>query len=360
MIDARALALGLALFTAGCGTDCDAHGVLCTVAGVPSTSGYNGDGLDALETWLYFPSSLAFSPEGELTIADFNNMRVRRLRDGRLDTVLGNGMHAYATIGAPALDTPLEHPVDIAYLPDGRLAAAELHASRVLVVEPDGTVGVLAGSGEWGHDGDGGPADQAQLAEASGIAIGDDGTIYIADTQNHCIRRVDPTTGTLEHVAGDGLVGLQDGAEPRFFAPQRLLSTPDGLYVADTRNHAIRFLAHGTSQVQTIAGTGIPGDSGEGGPADQAQLDEPYGLAWSPRGTLLIADANNNRIVEVSEDGSLQSLVGTGEPGFARDGAQASEAPLDFPTGLAIEPATGDLFIADMQNGVVRRVRLSW
>lgn len=351
------LALGLGT---GCSPDCSEPGVVCTVAGVAGISGHNGDGLKALETWLYFPTSITFSPEGDLVVADFNNMRVRQLQGDRLVTILGNGVHAYADIGAPALDTPLEHPIDIGFLPDGRLVVAEYHASRILVLEPDQTVGVIAGSGEWGHEGDGGPALEARLAEAAGLSVGPHGELHIADTQNNCIRRVDPVSGQIESVAGDGLVGFRDGSEARFFAPQRVLSTEDGVYVADTRNHAVRFIAHGSDQVETLVGAGLPGADGLGGPAVDARLNEPYGLAMSPAGTLLIADARNARVVELRTDATLGLVAGSGSPGPAQNGVQALDASFDFPADVAVDPADNSLYIADMQNGVIRRVSAPW
>lgn len=353
----RALVAGLAVvgLASGCTGTCDDPGVVCTVAGVPGAQGFNGDGFDALDTWLYYPTALAWAADGRLLVDDFNNMRIRALGDdGRLETVIGNGVHAYAVPG-DALATPLENPIDLDVLPDGRVVIAELHAGRILVAEIGGDLDVLAGTGDIGFTGDGGPALEADLSEAAGLGVSADGSVFVADTDNHCVRRIDADGARIDRVAGGAGSGLADGDVPMFRGPQRVLATEDALFVADTYNHAVRRIDTATGVTTTIAGDGQPGHEGDGGLAVDARLAEPHGLALAPDGSLLIADAANARVRRVRPDGTIETILGTGEVGEARDRVDALEATLQFPADVLVGD-DGDLYVADMQNGVVRRV----
>ncbi|MFN7146005.1 MAG: hypothetical protein ACK4YP_19670, partial [Myxococcota bacterium] len=157
-------------------------GTVCRVAGTGDL-GFNGEGLPALESWLYFPSAVRAHPDGRLVVVDFNNMRVRALDpDGTLVTLVGNGDHAWSSPGAPALETALENPIDAVFAPDGTAYILPLHEARVLHLGADGIVTPCAGSGEVGYAGDGGDALTAAMSEASGLAVDEAGTLYIADT----------------------------------------------------------------------------------------------------------------------------------------------------------------------------------
>ena len=200
-----------AMLGVACAAPCERPGALCTVAGELGTNGFNGDGLPARRTWLYYPSAVAFDAEGQLWVDDFNNMRIRRLDDdGRLTTHAGNGTHAYATPGASFLESALENPVDIAIAGDDALFVAELHSGRILRLA-DASVGVevVAGDGNVGFAGDDGPAVAASLSEAAGVAVDEAGVIYISDTENHRIRAVG-ADGVIRTIAGDGSPGFVD------------------------------------------------------------------------------------------------------------------------------------------------------
>ncbi|MCB9664646.1 MAG: hypothetical protein H6732_11080 [Alphaproteobacteria bacterium] len=346
----------LALVFGACAPPCDDAGAVCTVAGVPGNLGANADGQPATDTWLYFPTALAWRGD-ELVIDDFNNMRIRALApDGTLRTLAGNGLHAWAQEGAAARDTPLENPVDVDVLPDGRLVVAELHTARVLVIDPDGVVDVFAGSGIEGLAGDGGPALDAEMGQVGGIAVAPDGRVAVADTDNHCVRVVE--AGDIGRLAGTGLAGFVDGhaVDGGLRRPQRVRWIDGAVYVADTDNHAIRRIDLATGELVTVAGVGTPGRAGDGGPATEAQLNQPYSVRGAPDGGLLIADSGNHLVRHVTPDGTLHTLVGTGDPDYAGEGTQAEATPLDFPVDVLVGD-DGDLYVADMKNAIVRRVR---
>lgn len=354
-------------------------GHICTVVGLHDflSRGFNGDGLPATETMLYFPTDLDFDGEGRLIVVDFNNQRIRRVEaDGTVQTLAGTGMHAYATPGLPVLESAFENPVDIEVLPDGRMLLSELHAGRVLELAVDGFVQIYAGTGEVGYAGDDGPAFRAALSESYGITTDPDGILYIADTDNHCIRGVTPEPVPIEghadarliwNVAGHGDPGLVDGAGPdaRFQRPHHLTWHDGALYVADMANHVVRRVDLASGAVETLAGTGQRGYSGDGGPAIEAQLTEPTGVAIRDDGTLYIADRGNHLIREISPDGTIHTLAGVyatdehgmPEGGQAGDGGPANQAQLRGPQNVVLGP-DGHLYVADTLNGSIRRIFL--
>lgn len=333
---------------------CDVPGAICTVAGQGGKLGLNGDGLPPLDTWLYFPSALELAPDGALVVDDFNNMRIRALRDGLLTTIVGDGVHGWATPDAPALESSLENPVDVAFGPDGTLYVAELHTSRVLSVGDDGLIRVFAGTGDEGFAGDGALATSALLSSAAGVAVGPDGRVFISDTNNHCVRVVE-ADGTIHSLGGDGLPGPDVGATGRLHHPQRLAVDGDRLLVADADNHQVRAIDVTTRAITVVAGDGTVGSGGDGGPATAAQLNQPYGVTVADDGTLYVADFGDNRVRVIAPDGTIDTLAGNGTAAFSGDGGPARDAALNGPADVLLGP-DGALFIADMLNGVVRRV----
>lgn len=351
----KRILLGAVLLSAACNTPCAKPGEVCTVAGVPEVAGFNGEDLDAHETWLYHPCSLAFDADGALIIADANNNRVRRLEgDGTLSTVAGDGRHAGAIDGALGSESPLEYPVDLSFAPDGALVMVELHTSRLVQMDASGVMWGIAGSGDPGFTGDGGPAASARLASAAGVTVDDDGTIYVADTDNHVIRKVSPE-GRIDRVAGDGLAGFVDGAAARFNRPQRLRIDGRTLYVADAGNHAVRAVELDSGEVRTVVGTGTAGFSGDGGPAVAAQLNQPFGLLPDGEGGLWVADSENHRIRHVDAAGDIATYAGNGEPAWAGDDGPAADASFFFPVDLLLDER-GGLYVGDLKNQVVRYV----
>ena len=357
--------LGLALI--GCpGPDPCAEpskGLVCPVAGT-GEYGFNHDGLPGPDTDLYLLSAARRGPDGLVYLMDFNNQRLRVIdEDGRVRTIAGSGWHAVADTSVPAVDSPLENPIDFDFLPDGRLVFVSYHDPRVLVLEPDGHLRTIAGTGEIGlrgNEGDFGPPLEALFIQLDGIAVASDGTMYVSDSLANRVRRIrDDEIVTVagngrEDYAGDGGPGTDAGLH----WPTALELDGDGnLYIADQRNHAVRRLApDGT--ITTIAGTGVAGDSGDGGPAALAELDLPYGLAHAPDGSLYIADAGNFRVRRIAPDGTIDAVAGTGAEGYTGDGGPALDAQFGYIARIAYDPALDALLVADQSNSCARRVFL--
>lgn len=337
---------------------CEQPGTICTVAGTGESS-FNGDGKDALETSLYYPLDVEFDETARPLILDFNNLRLRRINgDNTIETILGVDYEDVPIEGAPAIETPLHHASDVEPDSLGRLFVAGYHAPVVFRVDTDKRVYGVAGSGDFGNTGDGGPALDATFLAPFGVVPDAQGGLYISDLDAHVVRYI-ASDGIITTVAGHGTPGYSGDGGPgdaaQLTRPTHLRLDPNGnLLICDTGNHAIRRLnADGT--IETIAGTGLAGSSGDGGLASAAQLDSPHDLRFAPDGTLHIADRGNNAIRRIDEHGIITTVVGTGGRGFAGDAGNANACLLDRPSGINFAP-DGSLWIADTYNQRVRRV----
>jgi len=338
-------------------------GHVCAVAGTGEL-GFNGDELPPGKTDLYLPSSVRRGPDERLYLMDFNNQRLRVLDDDTLvRTVIGSGEHAIAATGVPALSTPLENPIDFRFDAAGHIVFVSYHDPRVLVLEDDGTLHSLAGAGDGvvgtlGNEGDGGPATDALFIQLDGIAIAPDGTIYVSDSLANRVRRI--RDGVIDTVAGTGEAAYSGdggpGPEAALHWPSALELDPAGnLYIAETRSHTVRRLApDGT--IDTIAGDGTAGFLGDGGPATEARLDQPYGLALDDDGTLYVADRGNFRVRRIAPDGTIETIAGTGEEGLSGDGGPAERARFGYLARLALDD--DGLLVADQSNAVIRRITM--
>jgi cysteine-rich repeat protein len=227
-----------------------------------------------------------------------------------------------------------------------------------------GEIRPFAGTGSGGYGGDGGPADEARLREPSDVAIDGIGNLYVADTSNHRIRRVDAVSGDISTVAGTGSRGdAGDGAaatDADLDSPEGVAIDPAGrLLIADTGNQRIRRVDLGSGIITTIAGTGSEGDSGDGGPATAAALSDPRGLVIGSSGHLYFADSGNHRIRRIdATSGVITTIAGDGDEGQQGDDGPATAAHLARPSDVALD-ASGDLYIADTNNHVIRKVNSS-
>jgi uncharacterized protein (TIGR03437 family) len=227
-----------------------------------------------------------------------------------------------------------------------------------IVLRLDATTGILtqvAGNGTTGFSGDNGPATSAQLYFPTGVAVDSAGNLYIADTNNHRIRKV--SKGVITTVAGNGLTGFSgdNGAatSARLGSPVAVaVDSAGNLYIADAGNHSIRKVSNGV--IATVAGNGFAGFNGDNGPAANAQLNSPYGVAVGSAGDLYIADTENQRIRKVF-GGMIATIAGNGTAGFSGDNGPAISARLGTPMGIAVDLA-GNLYIADRDNSRVRKV----
>lgn len=337
---------------------CQVPGVICTVAG-SGRSAFDGDGRPALDTAFYFPIDLDFDAAGRPVIIDWNNLRIRRIGDdGNVETIMGVGFEDFPSDGALGVETPLHHPSDIEYDAGGRLYVAGDHVPVVFRMDTDDRVFTLAGTVNYGYAGDGGPARDADLGTPFGVLPTADGGFYVSDVDFHVLRRVN-AAGIIDTVAGTGGQGYSGDGGPARSAelggPSRLRLGPDGaLYLCETKNHVVRRIApDGT--IGTFAGSGRRGYSGDGGPATEAELDTPYDIRFAPGGDAYIADTNNNVIRRVDRAGRIGTVAGTGRAAFGGDRGDVRAADLRRPSCLAFD-ASGSLWICDTANQRVRRV----
>ena len=248
------------------------------------------------------------------------------------------------TVWAQSPNTPLLLPSSVAYDSSGNLYFAETGDHTVRRLTAAGVLSVVAGTGTQGFAGDGGPATAALLDSPAAVALDSSGDLFIADTHNHRIRRVDALTGTISTYATAKL-------------PIGLAISPQGaLAYADAATHQVLLLASAVGRASVLAGSGVQGFSGDGGLASAAQLDTPAGLAFDSDGNLYLADSHNHVVRRVSAaTGIITTVAGTGRAGYSGDGLAASTTRLDLPRGLAVDVA-GDLYIADSRNQRIRRV----
>jgi sugar lactone lactonase YvrE len=393
---------------------CDGEGVICTFLG-NGQAGLGHDGQSALEVSLYLPQDLTFGPDGLPYVLDWNNHRVRTLRDGKVETVIGTGRLGDAMDG-PALKTSLNHPTHVAFDAMGRLILSAWHNSKVMRYDPDTEMlETLCGDGKRDFGGDDGDALKATLDLPVATAFDLDGNMLIMDQANQRIRRVD-SDGVITTVVGpnkrfepapdylrqvcttDAMTKLETcklcktaeaddpacaGRKPQGFAGDggpgsevliyqpfsqsappagRMEMSKDGtLYFCDTGNHRVRSVTQ-DGIVKTVAGSGPAtfdlnykgGHKGDGGPATKAQLMGPTDVAVGRRGSLYIADTKNDCVRKVDAKGIITTLAGQcGQRGYAGDGGLATEALLNRPYGVALD-ADGNLYIADTHNHRIR------
>jgi uncharacterized protein (TIGR03437 family) len=331
------------------------NGVITTVAG-NGAYGFSGDNGPATSAQLYYPNAVAVDAAGNLYVADWGNSRVRKVANGVITTVAGNGRESYGGDNGPAASAQLYTPAGVAVDSAGNLYIADWGNSRVRKVA-NGVITTVAGGGS--SLGDNGTATSAQLRFPSGVAVDLAGNLYIADTGNYRVREV--SNGVITTVAGNGTAGSSGDNGPATsaqFEPDGVAVDSSGnFYIVDADNGRIRRVSNGV--IATVAGNGASSYSGDNGPATSAQFDTPTGVAVDSAGNLYIADMNNNRIRKISS-GMVATIAGSGSTGrnsggFSGDNGPATSALLRRPTGVAVD-AAGNLYIADRDNGCIRGV----
>jgi hypothetical protein len=298
-----------------------------------SYQGYGEAGDDGLATaaTLYSPGGIAIDQYGDVFIADTEDNVVREVYGpngpggtnaalaGEIVKIAGNGTPGYSGDGGPAISAELNSPQAVAVDSSGDVYIADTYNNVVREILPNGTISTFAGDGTPGYSGDGGPATSAELNDPSGVAVDALGNVYIADSSNNVVRRV------------QGPASLGTGQTPG------QITTVAGDYAADQG-----------------ASNGQGGFGGNGGPAVDAQLYAPEGVALDDAGDLFIADTFNNSIREVTPNGQITSLVNTtAASGSPSNGATASTAKLEGPYAVAVDDTTGDVYIADTHANAV-------
>jgi sugar lactone lactonase YvrE len=337
---------------------------MITTAVGTGDKGFAGDGGPASAALLNGPFDVAFDAAGNLFFSDTFNHRIRRVdaRSGAISTVAGNGEPGYAGDGGPARDASLNEPYGIAIDRAGNIFVADRLNRRVRRIDAaSGTITTLAGTGDAAYGGDGGPAARAGLAEPNGLAFDAAGRhLYITDVADHRVRIVDLAAGTIETFAGTGKGEHSgDGGPARdagVFGARAVKLGADGtVYILERQGSSLRAVDPATGVITTIAGTGARGFGGDGGPALEAVFDAPKEMAIDRDGGLIIVDTENHAIRRIERRTGIVTLIAGGRKGTGGDGGRAIEAGLDRPHG-AVGGPDGAIYIGDTNNHRIRKV----
>jgi sugar lactone lactonase YvrE len=334
-------------------------GRLVLVAG----GGTGGDGASADRAELIAPFGVAFDAAGTLYFVELTGNRVRKIGpDGIVTTIAGTGRKGDGGDGGPATKAELNGPHSLAVTKDGDVYVADTWNNRVRKI--DGRSGVItniAGTGRKAFSGDGGPATQADFGGIYCIALDETAhTLHLADLDNRRIRRVDLTTGIVTTVAGNGQKGVPaDGDDARsspLVDPRAVaLDGRGNVYVLERVGYALRVVDR-SGKIRTVVGDGREGNSGDGGDARRARLGEPKHLCVDAQENVLIADTENHRIrLYRPEDGTIRPVAGNGHKGTNGLGGSPSEAELNQPHGVTIGPG-GILYISDSSNNRILKI----
>ncbi len=336
---------------------------LTTFAGT-GAKGFSGDGGPAMKAQLNNPFGVARGPDGALYICDTDNQRVRKVApDGMISTVAGNGLRGHSGDGGPATEAALNEPYEVRFDGAGDVFFVERLGAVVRRVNAKtGIISTVAGTGQPGFSGDGGPAVRAQLNEPHSIGFDRVGDLYICDIKNHRIRKVEMKTGVISTFAGNGerkptLDGAPIAGTP-LNGPRALDFDRDGnLWLALREGNAVFKLDLAKNTFQHIAGVGgKPGFTGHGGPAKAATLGGPKGLAIGPDGLIYLAETESHSIRVIDpKTGILHLLAGTGERGDGPDGDPLG-CKMSRPHGVFVD-RDGAVFVGDSETHRVRVLR---
>jgi len=285
------------------------------------------------------------------------------LKTQAAEIVAGNGKKGYSGDGGPATEASLNEPYEVRFDADGNMYFVEMVGAVIRKVDAGTKkISTLAGTGKPGFAGDGGPAKEAQFKQPHSIALDGKGGMYVADIGNHRIRKIDLATGLIETVLGTGEAKLpQDGAvatgQP-IKGPRALHIVGDTMWIALREGNSVWKLDLPSKKLTHVAGTGAKGFSGDGGPAQAATFDGPKGIVAGAKDDVYVVDTENQVIRRIDlAKGTISTVAGIGPKGrgFSGDGGPALEAKMDRPHGIAIDSA-GVLYIGDTNNHRVRRV----
>ncbi len=320
------------------------------------------DGSPATDVTLTLVDGVAVGPDGDIYISHRSKNRIRKIKaDGTITTVAGTGIAGFSGDGGPAVEAELNFPAGLVLDEQGNLYIADRNNHRIRKVSPQGVITTIAGNGEADMMGDEGPALEASLNLPSDLAVDDKGNIFISDRSNNRVRKVD-AGGIITTVAGLGPAEFGGDFGP---AEDALLKYPFGicldkqgnLYIADRGNNRIRKVTP-EGIISTVAGDGMHSFSGDYGPANQSSLAYPTDVVADDAGNLYISDRNNNRVRRVDPQGVITTFMGTGKPDFNGDREIAVETNLHLPFALAIGKKRQQLIVVDRSHFRVRSVDL--
>ena len=330
------------------------------------TAGYQGDGGAATSAEMKSPNCVAIDSSGNIYVAEWGNSVVRKIASatGLISTVAGTGVAGFSGDGGAATSAQLNRPSGIAVDSSGNLYIADGSNNRIReVTASNGRINTIAGNGTASYAGDGAAATGAELNGPTSVALDGSGNLYIADYGNSRIRKITSSSGFITTVAGSAAAGFTgDGGlatSAELYGPWGVYVDSSGnLFIADTLNNRIREVTASDGNINTIAGNGTGGYSGDTGTATSAELNNPRTILLDGNGNYIIGDYANNRIREVNlSTNIITTIAGNGTGSYAGDQGAAASAELYFPIGLAFDPA-GNLYIGDNKNNVVRRVTI--
>jgi sugar lactone lactonase YvrE len=309
------------------------------------------------------PFGIDFDAGGDLYFVELTGQRVRKLdRSGVLSAVAGTGRKGNTGDGGPAREAEFNGPHGLAFGPDGFLYVADTWNNRVRRIDiAAGRIEAFAGTGEKGFSGDGGPAAEARFGGVYGLAFSTDGaTLYVADLDNRRVRAVDMKTSIVAMLAGNGERGVPaDGGDARsspLVDPRAVAADRAGnVYVLERSGHALRVVDRG-GKIRTVAGRGMKGLGGDGGPAAEASFNGPKHLCVDGAGDVIIADTENHVIRKyLPAEGRVVRIAGSGRRGRSLGGGDATAVELAQPHGVFID-AAGTLFVADSGNDRILKI----
>jgi len=325
--------------------------------------GDGADGGSAVGGQLRSPFGVHFDRLGNMYLVELAGQRVRKVDpQGVLTTVAGTGQLGNTGDGGPAPQAQFNGMHSLAIAPDGMIYVSDTWNNRIRKIDPQtGIISSFAGTGEKGFAGDGGPAAQAKFGGIYCVALDPAGQrMYLADLDNRRIRAVDMKTGTVETVAGNGEKGAPaDGAEAKtspLVDPRAVAADREGnVYVLERGGHALR-VVDPSGRIRTVVGTGVKGSAGDGGDARQAMLNGPKHLCIDLDGNVIIADTENHVIRKyLPREGKIVRVAGAGRKGTAGVGGPPLEAEFNQPHGVYIHPS-GVLYITDSSNHRVLKI----
>lgn len=336
---------------------------ISTIAG-NGVAGGSGDGTAATGAQLNAPRGICVDHSGNVYIADFANHKVRKVdgSTGIISTIAGTGVSGYTGNGGAATNAKLANPADVCVDTNGNVYIAEYSNHCIRKINSStGFISTIAGTGTAGYSGDGGLAINAKLNVPRGVFTDKSGNVYIAEEGNHTIRKVTFSTGIITTIVGTNSAGYSgDGG----IATNAKLNTPEGVatddsgnvYIADRYNNRIRKVSGSSGIISTIAGTGTAGFSGDGSLAINANLNIPFGVELDIFGNIYIADRGNERIRKINvSTGVITSVAGNGTAGYSGDGSPAINAMLNGPIGICLD-TSGNIYIGDTNNNRIRKV----
>ena len=335
--------------------------IITTTAGT-GEKGYRGDGRSAAEAHLSEPFMCAFDTDGNLYIAEATNHCIRRVDvdSGVITTIAGTGDQGYSGDGGPATGATFNQPYSLQVDSNGGVYVVDRLNYVIRKVDAaTGIVTTVAGTGEAGYGGDGGPGTMAQFREPNDCFLDGSGGLFIADIQDQRIRRLDLASGIITTFAGNGEKersgdGLPATEASILGARAVCMDSAGNTYIAEREGNGIR-MVDTQGIMHTLAGTGEFGYDGDGGPALQATWGAPKAIRCDYAGNLLVVDTENHAIRRIDAATSLVTTIAGGRRGGEGDGGSATLAGLDRPHGLDLD-AMGNLFIADSNNHRIRVV----